>query len=147
MGKMQTTLVMVGKKRRPECKTHRQASNWKKHTLLTKSWSPKSNESKLQNIESKYTKTATKGNKTESFFCISLVLWKIRMKYSSNQRSVWNTGRNKKDMRMKETRDRPIWIFRADAETDFFSLALADDQYGLPIFLSRYLEPILLLLL
>jgi hypothetical protein len=28
------------------------------------------------------------------------------------------------------------------ADTDLFSSALADDQYGLPIFFSRYLEPI-----
>ena len=38
-------------------------------------------------------------------------------------------------------------FFRADADTDFFfSSALADDGYGLPVFLSRYLEPTLLLL-
>ena len=29
-------------------------------------------------------------------------------------------------------------VFRADADTNFFSSALADDRYGPPIFLSRY---------
>ena len=43
------------------------------------------------------------------------------------------------------SRDRTIWNFSGPMLI-FFPSALADDRYGLPIFLSQYLEPIPLLL-